>query len=129
MSRQEGLVRSEPQSLVQPDQRQMIAPPCDVYENAEELLVVADLPGVASNALDINFDKGELTIYARRAEMPHQGTLLGSEFRGFDYRRRFAVPAGIDAGNIKAELKSGVLWLHLPKSEALKPRQISVKAG
>jgi len=129
MSRQEGLVRSEPQSLVQSDQRQTVAPPCDVYENGEELLVMADLPGVASNALEINFDKGELTIYARRADVPPQGTLLGAEFRSTDYRRRFAVPAGIDAGKIKAELKSGVLLLHLPKSEALKPRQISVKAG
>lgn len=129
MSRQEGIVRSEPQSLTQPENRPTFAPPCDVYENAEEFLVVADVPGVASNALDINFDKGELTIYAKRGDLQPQGAMVGAEFRGFDYRRKFAVPAGVDAGNIKAELKSGVLWLHLPKSEALKPRQISVRAG
>ncbi len=129
MSRQDGLARSESQPLVQSDQRPTVAPYCDVYENNDELLVVTDLPGVTSDALDINFDKGELTISARRNVLPENAIFLGAEFRNCDYRRRFAVPAGIDAGSIKAELKLGVLWLHMPKSDALKPRQIAVQAG
>jgi HSP20 family molecular chaperone IbpA len=51
------------------------------------------------------------------------------EFRDCEYRRRFAVPGGIDAAKISAELKDGVLRLHLPKSDALKPRQIAVRSG
>lgn len=126
---QEGLVKSEPQSLVQSDQRPAVAPACDVYENDDEVLVVADVPGVTSDSLDINLDEGELSIVARRDVSPKEGTLLGVEYRDCDYRRRFAVPGGIDATKIAAELKHGVLWLHLPKSEALKPRQIAVRAG
>jgi HSP20 family molecular chaperone IbpA len=129
MSRQQGLVRTEPQSLVQSDQRPSVAPLCDVYENNEELLVVADVPGVTADALNINLDKGELSIFARRDVSPKDGTFLGVEYRDCDYRRRFAVPSGIDAAKISAELKDGVLWLHLPKSEAQKPRQIAVRAG
>jgi HSP20 family molecular chaperone IbpA len=129
MSRQQGLVRNEPQQLVQADQLSIVAPACDVYENADELLVAADLPGVASDALDISFEKGELTIVARRQTLPQRAAFLGSEFRDCEFRRRFAVPAGIDASKIKAEIRSGVLMLHLPKSDALKPRQIAVQAG
>ena len=58
-----------------------------------------------------------------------QGAALREEFATFDYRRAFIVPAGIDADRVTADLKQGVLWLHLPKSSALKPRQIAVKAG
>lgn len=129
MSRQEGLVRSEPQSLMQSDQRPEVTPACDVYENDEEVLVVADVPGVNTDGLEINLVNGELNIVARRDLAPGEGTLLGMEYRDCDYRRRFAVPGGIDAEKIDAKLEKGVLWLHLPKSQALKPRRIAVRAG
>lgn len=64
MSRQEGLVRTERQSLVQSDQRPAVAPACDVYENNDEILVVADVPGVSAEDLDINLDKGESSLPA-----------------------------------------------------------------
>lgn len=131
MSRQTGLMKSEPQQLVQSSQRPAVVPPCDVYENNDEILIVADVPGVASDAFDINLDKRDLTISARRelSLREGEGSLLGTEFRDCDFQRRFAVPGGIDASRISAELKNGVLHLHLPKSEALKPRQIAVRAG
>jgi len=99
-----------------------------VYENADELLVVADLPGITKEALNVNLDKNELRISARRAP-PTDGKYLGVEYGDDDFSRRFALPGGIDESKISAELKDGVLWLHLPKSEALKPRQIPVRAG
>lgn len=128
MTRQTGLVKSEPQSLTQSDQRPAVAPACDIYENNDEILVVADVPGITTDALKINLDKGELTIEARR-DVAKDGSFVGVEYRDCDFRRRFAVPGGIDAGKISAELKDGVLQLHLPKSESLKPRQIPVRAG
>lgn len=129
MSRETGLMKSEPGKLDQSDQRPAIRPACDVYENSDEILVVADLPGVTSDKLDINLDKSELTISAVRELSLKQGALVGQEYRACDYQRRFSVPGGIDADKISAELKNGVLLLHLPKSEALKPRQIAVRAG
>jgi HSP20 family molecular chaperone IbpA len=129
MNREQALVRSEPQALAQSDQRPAVAPACDVYENNDEVLVVADVPGVTAEALNVNLDKGELTIAARRDISTKDETFLGVEYRDCEFRRRFAVPSGIDAGKISAELEDGVLWLHLPKSEALKPRQIAVRTG
>jgi HSP20 family molecular chaperone IbpA len=128
MARETGLAKQQASSMVQSNQRPAIAPGCDIFENRDEILLVADLPGVHSGALKINVDNGELTLEARR-EVPASGSLLGAEFRDCDFRRRFAVPPGIDGSKISAELKHGVLRLHLPKSDALKPRQIAVKAG
>lgn len=128
MARETSLAKQQTQSMVQSDQRPAVAPECDIYESNDEILLVADLPGVSTEALKINIDNGELALEARR-NVASSGALLGGEFRDCDFRRRFAVPPGIDGTKINAELKNGVLRLHLPKSDALKPRQISVRAG
>lgn len=110
------------------EQRPTTAPLVDIYENADELLVVADMPGVANDKVTINFDKGQLTIEGRRGETTGSG-LIAAEYRPLDFSRTFLVPQGIDTDKIEAELQHGVLRVHLPKSAALKPRQIQVKAG
>ena len=129
MSRQTELAKSEPRTLSQSDRKPTLSPACDVYENADELLVVADLPGITADALNVNLDKNELRISARRDTHPKDGKNLGVDNGDCDFSRHFAVPGGIDESKISAEPKDGVLWLHLPKSEALKPRQIPVRAG
>lgn len=129
MSQQTAITKNGTKELARPVQRSAVTPACDVYENQDEILVIADLPGVSADALNIGLHQGELTLEGHRDLALADGTYLGSEYRDCEFRRRFAVPGGIDADGIKAELKNGVLWLHLPKSEALKPRQISVRAG
>jgi HSP20 family molecular chaperone IbpA len=114
--------------MVKAEQRPVATPEIDIYENDNEILLVADLPGVSSDNLKVNVDNGELILEAQRS-LPTSGTLLGNEFRDCDFYRRFAVPPGIDGTKVTAELRNGVLQLHLPKSEALKPRQINVRAG
>jgi HSP20 family protein len=129
MSGQTALAKNESSTLVRSEQLRVVAPACDVYESNDEILVVADVPGVTDEALDVNLGNGELTVRARRQVSAGDGALTGIEYPDCEFRRRFAVPGGIDASKINAELKNGVLWLHLPKSEELKPRQIAVRAG
>jgi len=109
-------------------QRNWQAPPFDIYENKEELLLIADLPGVKTEQLKIHMDKNELTIEGLRTPAKHHHVLV-EESEVCDYRRTFVVPPGIDEEKINAETKYGVLRLHLPKSEAVKPRQIQVKSS
>jgi HSP20 family protein len=101
--------------------RPTYAPPVDIFEDKEEILILADVPGVAADGLSINLDRDQLTIDARRAE--------ASGDEAFDYRRVFVVPRGIDPEKIAATLTDGVLRLSLPKPAALKPRQIAVKSS
>lgn len=129
MSQQTGIVKSEPKPLVQSERRLTVSPACDIYENNDEVLVVADVPGVSADMLDVNVENGELTIVARRDVADPSGSVLGAEFRDCDFRRRFRMTTGIDTSKIDAHLKHGVLRLHLPKSEALKPMQIPVHEG
>ena len=105
------------------------SPLVDVYENADELLLVADMPGVMPNELAIHLDKDELTIESHRAAATTEAKLLAAEFVPRDYRRSFTVPHGLDMDKVKAEFSNGILSLHLPKSPAVKPRQIQVRAG
>jgi HSP20 family molecular chaperone IbpA len=109
-------------------ERHWVAPRVDIYENDAELLLLADVPGVNKSNLKIHMDKDQLLIEGLQEEET-AGNALAREYQTVDYRRSFLLPAGIDATKISADLKQGVLYLHLPKSEALKPRQIEVKAG
>jgi HSP20 family molecular chaperone IbpA len=109
-------------------QREAIAPFVDVYENADELLLVVDVPGASNDGIDVQLDKGQLTILAKRRE-DAPGSLLAAEYGACDYLRVFSVPQGIDPSKIDAQLNGGVLRLRLPKSESVKPRRIEVKQG
>src|SRR5262245_44808112 len=91
--------------------RPATAPSVDVFENANELLVVADLPGVAQEKMSIHFEKGRLTIEGKRSAPAWTARL--TEVANADFRRTFLVPQGIDAEHITAELAQGVLTVHL----------------
>lgn len=108
--------------------RPVVAPPVDIYENAQEYLVLADVPGVDSEGIQIRFEDGELTIKADRAHAP-DGDYVGTELLDADYYRRFVIPETVDSEKIDAKLIHGVLHLVLPKASKARPRQISVKAN
>jgi HSP20 family molecular chaperone IbpA len=105
-----------------------LAPAVDIYENDEEILLHADLPGVAKEDINVNIDNGRLTISGVR-NLEVAGTANWEEFGNVEYKRTFSVPQTIETSKVKAELKDGVLRLHLPKSEAAKPRQIEIHSA
>jgi HSP20 family molecular chaperone IbpA len=104
-------------------------PRVDILENENEILLYADMPGVEKDNLDIRFEDRQLTIHGivelRQPEM----NFVGGEYGIGDFYRTFAIGESIDVDNISAEIKNGVLALHLPKAESAKPRRIAVKAG
>jgi HSP20 family protein len=108
--------------------RRGVAPLVDIFENKTELLIVADLPGVGPDAIDVRLDKNELTIAGKRARAP-EGQPLAIEGRPGDFTRTFLVPQGIVADGITAEVAQGVLKVRLPKVSTQRPRQIAVKAS
>jgi HSP20 family protein len=104
-------------------------PRADILESEDELLLFADLPGVREDNVDIRFENGELTLHARRnPSHASKREWLWSSVTG-DFFRAFRISEQVDASKIWAELKNGVLTLHLPKVEAAKPRKITVRGG
>lgn len=106
-----------------------VAPAVDIYQNAEELLLVADLPGVSHEGLSINYERGLISIAGRPDAPSTGGTLLYGARQRPSFARTFSIPGTIDVSRITAELANGVLTVHLPKMEQAKPRQIAVKSG
>jgi HSP20 family protein len=97
-----------------------VTPPVDIFENGDGFLIVADLPGVEPEGLQVEYNPPELWVRGQRAEN-------GGE--AFAYERRFELGSGIDPSSITAELKNGVLRIELKKSAALRPRRIAVRAA
>lgn len=130
MSANSDMVKKEDLSpeLVNQPQLRLVAPGVDIYENNDEILLHADLPGVEREEMTINLENGRLTLAGRR-RVADRGAAIFEEFGEVEYRRTFAVPQGIDIGKVGAELKDGVLRLHLPKSDAVKPRQVEIREG
>ena len=99
-----------------------------IYENDAEILLHADMPGVSKEDISVHIDNGKMILSGIR-RLSATGASTWREFGDAEFRRTFSVPQSIDVGRVHAELKDGVLRLHLPKSEAARPRQIEIKAG
>lgn len=125
MSERTDIVKREETVPEHSRQIPTIAPMVDIYENDDELLLHADMPGATKEDITVNIDNGELVITGVR-NLQISGTANREEFGDVQFRRTFSVPQTIDVGKVNAELKDGVLRLHLPKSEAAKPRQIKI---
>ena len=104
-------------------------PNVDIIERPDELLVVADVPGVTAESIDVRYEQGDLTLEARAdARQPTDTNYLFREYGVGAFRRVFRLSETVDAGRISAEVSNGVLTLYLPKAESAKPKQIKVKS-
>ncbi len=105
-------------------------PNVDILETKDELTLVADMPGVSSESIDIDFKDGLLTVQGKVGPRYGEGTaFLLNEYGVGDFHRTFRVSEQIDANRIHAQYADGVLTVHLPKVEAAKPRKIEVRSG
>lgn len=102
-------------------------PRVDIYETDNELTLVADVPGVKPEDVNLRFERGELILQARVAPRERPGQILELEYEEGDYYRVFQIHESIDSNRIEAECKNGVLTVHLPKAEEAKPRQVQIR--
>jgi HSP20 family protein len=107
-----------------------LLPPVDIVEDASGITLYADLPGVPRENLNVYVDGESLVIQGEMGlEMSRKLEATHIEVNLPRYRRVFTLSKELDADRMSAEIKQGVLKLHLPKSEQAKPRRINISAG
>lgn len=105
-------------------------PRADIWEGAEGLTVVMDMPGVDPKGLDVHFERGTLTVTGERSGVNFEKkSPLCLEWSEGRFRRSFQLSETLDAEHITATLKDGVLTLEIPRSEAQKPRKIPIRTA
>jgi HSP20 family molecular chaperone IbpA len=110
--------------------RATFIPLADIYETPEAIVVLAEMPGVAPNNVDITLERRVLTIRGRSENQEHaKYRRIYAEYDDGDYERVFTLSEDIDRDRIEARHKNGVLHLVLPKAESAKARKIELKAA
>lgn len=109
--------------------KKLYAPLVDIIEEKDNLFLIADMPGVDENSVDITLEKNLLTIYgAVEPDIPENHRLVSAEYGIGDYQRTFTLSDEIDREKIEARVRNGVLRLTLPKAAEARTRKIKVKA-
>jgi len=110
--------------------RPVFLPPADIYETNDSIVVMAEMPGVPSNGVDITLERRVLTIRGRSAANEHASyQRVYNEYTDGDYERVFTLSEAIDRDKIEATLRDGVLHLVLPRAEPARARRIALKTS
>lgn len=118
-----------PEGVERTRDRRVFVPAVDIIERKEDILLIADMPGVDEKSVDISLEKNLLTINGYvEPEIPDKHKLVYAEYSIGDYQRTFTLSDEINREKIQATVKNGVLKLVLPKAETAKVKKITVKA-
>jgi HSP20 family protein len=123
-------VQAESQGQLQQKQEPggVLAPPADIFEDADGIGIVLDMPGVTKDRLTVKSDRNELVVEGEASiDMPEGMEAAYAEVRSARYRRSFVLTNELDADSVQASMKDGVLSIRIPKRAELKPRQIEIQ--
>jgi HSP20 family protein len=103
-------------------------PPCNMYENAESVILTAEVPGFSQDELNLSVVQDVLTLSGeRKPAKPEESIVHRRERQGaLKFSRSFTLPYRVDAGKVEAELKNGVLTVMLPRHPEEQPRSITI---
>jgi HSP20 family protein len=109
---------------------QALLPAVDIAESESGITLLADMPGVSKDRLTVQVEGDNLTIEGRaQIDVLENIQLLHSEVRSPYFRRSFTLSRDLDPAKIEATIRNGVLQMHIPKSEAARPRRVEVKTA
>lgn len=105
----------------------VFTPPIDIFETAAGLVLLADLPGVAPDSLELQVQDNKLTLFGRvNATLPEGAQVIHQEYQVGHFLRSFILSDEVDHENISAKLNHGVLEVILPRAQRGEPRRIPV---
>ena len=126
----EGKLSAEQEAGERTHERPAFVPRVDIYETETGLVVVADLPGVSPDALEVTLEKRVLSIYGRVEDDAPQGySQAYREYAVGDFERQFTLSGDFDINGIEANLKYGVLHLAIPRAPEAAAKRIEVRSA
>lgn len=128
----DALLGWEPREGTRVSYQSTFSPTFDVEELTDAYVLKADLPGLTESDVDVTVMGNAVTISGKReAEQEREGQRYYAIERGYGaFSRTFSLPDGANLGDLSANLKNGVLTLHIPKRPEVQPRKISLgKSG
>ncbi len=109
--------------------KEYFLPAVDAFETQDDLILIADMPGVDSGGLEVTVAEGVLTLSGKVASREEAGMeTVQQEFLSGDYYRQFQIPRDFVADRVDASLKSGVVTIRIPRAERAKPKRIPVRS-
>ena len=103
-----------------------VAPVVNLHQDGDGFTLEVEMPGVGKQAVEVTVEDGKLILGGHRTATGDFGKPVHRERKAGDYRRVFDLDPSIDATRITARIEQGLLTVHLPKTEAVKPRKITV---
>jgi HSP20 family protein len=104
--------------------------PVDIYEDSEGITLQADMPGVSKERLNVHVDGESLLLEGKvEFDLPEQAKALYADVHSTTYRRSFVLSRELETDKIEANLKDGVLTVHIPKRAEIRPRKIQVQTS
>jgi HSP20 family protein len=123
----QDLVGPETPSQPAPERQVVFTPPIDIFETEAGLVLLADLPGVTAETLELQVQDNKLTLYGRVApQVPEDAELVHQEYQVGHFLRSFILSDEVDHERISARLNQGVLEVVLPRVQRSEPRRIRV---
>ena len=108
----------------------VIRPPVDIFEDAHGIMVVAEMPGVSRDRLNVQADRNSLLIEGEAAiDMPEGMEAIHADVQSTRYARSFVLSAELETDAVDAKLKDGVLTVRIPKRSEFRPRKIEVRTA
>ena len=108
------------------EQQNWFSPEVNIFETKDGYVLEGEMPGVNKEGLEVTLEGNTLTIVGRRAEADFGAAPVYRESKSGHFRRVFELDPAIDTSKISAKMEQGILKLHLPKAEKVKPRKIQV---
>jgi len=118
----------EPHELRKNEPERSLLPPVDIFEDADGITLIADIPGVNKERLNLKVEKDSLTVEGEaKIDLPEGLEALHADVRATRYRRSFTLSSELEGDAIEASLKDGLLRIRIPKRAEVKPRRIEVR--
>jgi HSP20 family molecular chaperone IbpA len=110
-------------------ERAVRVPAVDIYEHETGMLLVADLPGVNEDGLEVHVEQNRLILRGRVRPAPKSVSVHLDEIGAGDFLREFQISADLDANEVVAEFRNGVVRLEIPRSKECLPRKIEIRTS